>query len=121
MSNTTSETVTKWGIDPAHSEVQFKVKHLVITTVTGRFEKFDGEVVSENEDFDGAQISFKIDVNSISTNAVDRDNHLKSDDFFAADKFPHIKFEHGVLTKKGDGDYELKGDLTIRETTKPVT
>lgn len=109
----------KWAIDPAHTEVQFKVKHLVISTVTGSFKKFEGEVVSEKEDFDGAKVDFTIDVNSIDTRSTDRDNHLKSDDFFAADKHPRIKFS-GVLSKAG-GDYSLVGDLTIRETTKKVT
>ncbi len=120
MENTAS-IATKWAIDPAHSEVQFKVKHLVISTVTGKFKKFDGQVVSEKEDFDGAQISFTIDVSSIDTNSPDRDNHLKSDDFFAAEKHPEMTFENGILSKKGNGDYELTGDLTIRETTKKVS
>ena len=110
----------KWAIDPAHTEVQFKVKHLVISTVTGRFDKFEGSVHTENENFDGAEVEFSIDVNSISTNSADRDNHLKSDDFLTEEKHPHITFKNGKLVKSGD-DYELKGDLTIRETTKPVT
>ncbi|PHN04210.1 YceI family protein [Flavilitoribacter nigricans] len=108
----------KWAIDPAHTEVQFKVKHLVISTVTGSFTSFSGEVVSENEDFDGAKVNFAIDVDSIDTRSTDRDNHLKSDDFFAAEKHPQIKFD-GILSKSG-GDYSLIGDLTIRETTKKV-
>jgi polyisoprenoid-binding protein YceI len=109
---------TKWAIDPAHTEVQFKVKHLVITTVTGSFKEFDGEVITENEDFDGAKVKFSIDVNSIDTRSTDRDNHLKSDDFFAAEKYPEMKFD-GVLNKNG-GDYKLVGDLSIRETTRKV-
>jgi polyisoprenoid-binding protein YceI len=117
----TATVGTKWAIDPAHSEVQFKVKHLVISTVTGKFKKFDGEVISENDDFDGAKINFTIDINSIDTNSADRDNHLKSDDFFAAEKYPNMIFENGVLAKKANGDYELTGDLSIRETTKKVT
>lgn len=113
-----SAVATKWAIDPAHTEVQFKVKHLVITTVTGSFKEFNGSVSTENEDFDGAKINFAIDVNSIDTRSTDRDNHLKSDDFFAAEKHPQIKFS-GVLNKVG-GDYQLVGDLTIRETTRKV-
>ena len=108
----------KWAIDPAHTEVQFKVKHLVISTVSGTFNEFGGEVVSEQEDFDGAKVNFTIDVNSIETRSTDRDNHLKSDDFFAAAKYPEIKFA-GLLSKSG-GDYALVGDLTIRETTRKV-
>lgn len=120
MSDTQVANAQKWAIDPSHTEVQFKVKHLVISTVTGRFDKFEGEIYTENHDFDEADVDFTIDVNSISTNSTDRDNHLKSDDFFAADKHPHIKFTNGKLVKEGD-DYQLTGDLTIRETTKQVT
>lgn len=118
MSSATA-AAQKWAIDTAHTEVQFKVKHLVISTVTGSFNSFSGGVFTDQADFDNAKVDFAIDVNSISTNAKDRDNHLKSDDFFAADKYPQIKFS-GILSKKG-GDYQLTGDLTIRETTRKVT
>ena len=111
---------TKWGVDAAHSEVQFKVKHLVISTVTGFFKKFSGAIESESDDFDGAKVNFTIDVNSIDTNVTDRDAHLKSPDFFAAEQYPSIDFKNGVLKKAGDDKYTLKGDLTIRDTTKPV-
>jgi polyisoprenoid-binding protein YceI len=115
------ETMTKtlWKIDPTHSEVQFKVKHLVISTVTGTFNSFEGNVESESEDFDGAKASFSLDVNSIDTNVADRDAHLKSDDFFNAEKYPHLKFE-GSLQKKSDNEYKLVGPLTIRDITKEV-
>src|ERR1700733_5150952 len=83
---------TKWVIDPMHSEVQFKVKHLMISTVTGSFKKFSGTVTTQSEDFENAKIQFSLDVNSISTNQEMRDNHLKNDDFFAADKYPTIDF-----------------------------
>ncbi len=111
---------TKWGVDAAHSEVQFKVKHLVISTVTGFFKKFSGAIESESDNFDGAKVNFSIDVNSIDTNVTDRDGHLKSPDFFAAEQYPSIEFKNGVLTKGSDDKYTLKGDLTIRNTTKPV-
>lgn len=110
---------TKWGVDPTHSEVQFKVKHLVIATVTGFFRKFSGFVESESEDFDGANVSFSIEAGSIDTNVADRDGHLKSPDFFAADQYPTIEFA-GVLAKVAGSDYKLKGDLTIRDVKKPV-
>lgn len=110
---------TTWAVDPTHSEVQFKVKHLVISTVTGFFRSFEGSVNTDNEDFDGANVEFKLDVDSIDTNQKDRDNHLKSDDFFSAEKYPNLVFENGILSKKGEG-YELAGDLTIKETTKKV-
>ena len=115
------ETLAKtlWSIDPTHSEVQFKVKHLVISTVTGTFNKFEGSLETESEDYDGAQASFKIDINSIDTNVADRDNHLKSDDFFAAEKYPYITFE-GILNKVEGNSYKLVGPLTMRDVTKEV-
>jgi len=111
---------TTWAIDPTHREVQFKVKHLVISTVTGQFNKFEGSLETESEDFDGASAGFSLDVNSIDTNVADRDAHLKSDDFFAADKYPNITFANGTLEKSGD-EYKLTGDLTIRDVTKRIT
>jgi polyisoprenoid-binding protein YceI len=109
---------TAWGIDPTHSEVQFKVKHLVISTVTGTFKKFEGGLSTENEDFDGASVNFSLDTNSIDTNVADRDGHLKSEDFFAAEKYPNLTFS-GKLNKAGD-DYKLNGDLTIKDVTKSI-
>jgi polyisoprenoid-binding protein YceI len=120
MQTTQQAIATKWSLDPTHSEVQFKVKHLVISTVTGYFRTFDGEMHSTNEDFDGAQVSFSIDVNSIDTNVADRDAHLKSDDFFNAASFPRISFS-GILKKSGESSYALSGPLTIRDNTREVT
>lgn len=112
---------TKWKIDPAHSEIQFKVKHLMITTITGYFRKFDLEVETENEDFTTAsKIEFTADINSIDTNNDQRDTHLKSADFFAAEENPVLKFTGKDFRKAGDA-YDLNGDLTIRGLTKPVT
>jgi polyisoprenoid-binding protein YceI len=116
--STATLTTTKWGIDTTHTEVQFKVKHLVISTVTGFFKKFSGSVESETEDFDGASVNFSIDVNSIDTNQADRDEHLKSADFFYAEQYPNLEFS-GILKKVGS-DYTLEGDLTMRGTTKSV-
>ena len=110
---------TKWAIDPTHTEVQFKVKHLVISTVTGFFKKFSGSVQSESDDFDGAQVNFTLDVNSIDTNQTDRDGHLKSPDFFSAEQHPTIDFT-GSLTKVEGSEYTLDGALAIRGTTKAV-
>lgn len=111
---------TKWGIDTMHSEVEFKVKHLVISTVTGKFKSFEGALESETEDFDGAEASFSLDVTSIDTNVADRDNHLKSDDFFAVAKYPKLTFK-GALTKTGTNTYKVTGPLTIKDITKDVT
>ena len=110
---------TKWGIDPTHTEVQFKVKHLVIATVTGFFKKFSGSVESDSDDFDGAAANFSLDVNSIVTNQTDRDAHLKSPDFFAAEQYPTVDFK-GTIKKVSGNDYKLVGDLTMRGTTKAV-
>ena len=111
-------STTKWTIDPTHSEVSFKVKHLVISTVTGYFKKFEGNAESTSDDFDGASVSFTADVDSIDTNQSDRDNHLKSADFFDAGNHPKLSFE-GKIAKNG-GDYKLLGELTMRGTSKKV-
>ena len=111
----------KWVIDPVHSEIQFKVKHLMITTVTGYFKTFNLEVETEGDDFTTAsKIEFTADINSISTNNEQRDTHLKSADFFDAENHSQLKFI-GRNYRKAGGDYELEGDLTIRGTTKPLT
>lgn len=112
-------SIAKWIIDPTHSEVSFKVKHLVISTVTGYFKKFEGSAESESDDFDGASVSFTADIDSIDTNQGDRDNHLKSADFFDAANHPKLSFS-GRISKNG-GDYQLVGDLEIRGTKKEVS
>jgi len=118
---TSAEAIkTKWGIDTTHTEVQFKVKHLVISTVTGSFKKFSGSVEAENEnDFDNASVEFSIDVKSVDTNQADRDAHLKSADFFSADEYPTIDFK-GLLKKADQNIYKLTGPLSIRGVAKNV-
>ncbi len=111
---------SKWVLDPTHSEVHFKVKHLVISTVTGTFKNFEGSLESETEDFTGAKVNFSLDVDSIDTNQSDRDGHLKSADFFDAATYPAITFQSTSFEKSGD-EYTLAGDLTIKDVTKPVT
>ena len=113
-------TLTKWVLDPMHSEVQFKVKHLVISTVTGSFKSFEGNLETDNEDFTGAKIQFSLHVNSLDTNQEQRDAHLKSPDFFDVEQYPKITFVSTAFTKDGE-DYTLTGDLTIKDVTKPVT
>ncbi len=110
---------TKWALDPTHSEVHFKVKHLVISTVTGTFKAFDGSFETENDDFSDAKIDFSLDVNSIDTNQEQRDTHLKSADFFDAEKYPKISFKSTAFTKDGD-DYVLQGNLTIKDVARLV-
>jgi polyisoprenoid-binding protein YceI len=109
-----------YKIDPMHSEITFKVKHLMITNVTGSFQQFDATVEANEDDFSDAKISFEADVNSISTNNAQRDEHLKSADFFAADEFPKLQFSSTSFTKKSSDSYSLKGDLTIKGIAKPV-
>lgn len=110
-----------WKIDPAHSEIQFKVKHLMITTVTGYFKKFDLSVETEKDDFDTAsKIEFTADIDSIETNNAQRDTHLKSADFFDAENHAQLKFVGKKFNANGD-EGTLEGDLTIRGVTKPIT
>jgi polyisoprenoid-binding protein YceI len=111
----------KWNIDPAHSEILFKVKHLMITTVTGSFKKYHLEVETGSDDFTTAtKIEFTADVNSINTNNEQRDTHLKSADFFNAAEHGELRFTGKKYEANGD-DAKLHGDLTIRGTTKPIT
>ncbi|MEM6298835.1 MAG: YceI family protein [Bacteroidota bacterium] len=114
-------TKTTWAIDPTHSEVHFKVRHMMVSNVTGAFQRFEGAIESENDDFTNATISFSADIDSISTNNEQRDGHLKSPDFFNAKEFPKMTFASKAFTKKSDSDYELVGDLTIRGNTREVT
>ncbi len=110
-----------WKIDPAHSRIEFKVKHMVVTTLGGHFSKFDSTMEWDGEDLTTAKIIFEADVDSIYTGIEQRDNHLKSDDFFNAAAYPKIKFVSTSITKVDGMDYTLKGDLTIRDKTLPVT
>lgn len=109
-----------WKIDTAHSEVKFKVKHLVVSTVTGGFDKFSATVESSKPDFSDAVITFEADVDSISTKNEGRDGHLKSPDFFDAANHPKISFVSKSFKPVSGDEYELSGDLTIRGVTKPI-
>ena len=111
---------TTWGIDPVHSEIHFKVKHMMVSTVTGSFNQFEGHIVSEGDDFENANISFSANTSSIDTKNKQRDQHLKSDDFFNAAQFPKMTFQSKSFIKKSTGDFRLIGDLTIRDNTKEV-
>ncbi|WP_117882795.1 YceI family protein [Aureibaculum luteum] len=104
-----------WKIDNTHSEITFKVKHMMISTVTGYFENFDATINTNDESFENASVEFNAKINSINTKNKDRDTHLKSDDFFNSEKFPEMKF----ISKSFDGQ-QLIGDLTIKDVTKVV-
>tara|TARA_R110002050_G_scaffold80717_3_gene172571 strand:- start:3384 stop:3893 length:510 start_codon:yes stop_codon:yes gene_type:complete len=104
-----------WKIDNTHSEITFKVKHMMISTVTGHFENFDATINTNDESFDNASFDFNAKIDSINTKNKDRDTHLKSEDFFNSEKFPEMKF----VSKSFDGQ-QLIGDLTIKDVTKTV-
>lgn len=107
-----------WNIDQAHSKIGFNVTHMVVSEVEGNFKQFEGKVVSKSDDFNGAEVEFTAQVASVDTDNERRDGHLRSDDFFNAEKFPTITFK-GNLVKTGD-KYQLKGKLTMRDVTKDV-
>ncbi len=110
----------KWKIDPAHSQIKFKVKHLVVSTVTGQFRKFYAEAETENDKFENAKIRFEADIESIDTREPQRDGHLKSADFFDAENHPRMTFVSKSFKRISDHKYGLIGDLTIRGTTKEI-
>ena len=118
MENT---AITKWMIDPAHSEVSFKVKHLMISNVKGVFKEFKGSISTAGGDLIAQDIEFSLNPASIDTGAADRDAHLKSADFFDIEKYTSLSFK-GTSVKKGDepGTYVLNGDLTIKDVSKPA-
>ncbi len=111
---------TTWSFDPTHSELTFKVKHLMITNVKGEFRNFQASLSTNGEDFDGANATATIDVASIYTNNEDRDGHLRSGDFFDAEQFPHITFESTSFKKYDEENGQLKGKLTIKGVTKEI-
>ena len=113
-------TTTKWVLDPSHSEIQFKVRHLMVSYVTGRFTQFNATVETLGDDLTTATVKFNADVNSISTNNDQRDAHLKNNDFFDADNHPELKFESSKVEKISDEEYKVYGTLTMRGTSKEI-
>jgi polyisoprenoid-binding protein YceI len=111
---------TKWTLDPAHSEVTFKVKHMMITNVTGALTDYAVEAVTEDDDFSKAEVTFTGKLNSITTSNEQRDAHLRSADFFDVEKNPEVTFKSTSYSKNGN-DIKLKGDLTIKGITRPIT
>lgn len=117
---TSTATTTKWGIDASHSEVLFKVKHLMISTVTGSFKEFGADAELEGDDLTNAGVSFWASTSSIFTNDEKRDGHLRSGDFFDSGKFPKLTFT-STRIEGGGSHWKVTGDLTIKDITKPVT
>ena len=111
---------TKWTIDPSHSKIGFKVKHLMISNVMGNFRDFEGQVTTNGNDLSTANISFSLNSASVDTEMADRDTHLKSADFFDVGNYPKITFIGSGLKDLGDDMYELTGDLVIKGVTKKV-
>lgn len=116
----TAAAQTNWSFDQAHTDVGFEVTHLVITDVEGTFKDYEGTVKTKGDGFENADIAFTIDINSIDTENEKRDAHLKSEDFFNAEKHPKMTFKSTSMKKTGENTYKLKGNLTIRGTTKPI-
>jgi polyisoprenoid-binding protein YceI len=111
---------TKWVLDPTHSEIGFKIKHLMISNVSGSFTRFQGEAETEGEDFSTAVISLTAEMSSISTNNEQRDAHLRNADFFEVEKFPELNFQSTGVEKKDDDNFVLHGDLTLKGITRSV-
>lgn len=123
MSTTATTTAirTKWALDPTHSELAFKVKHLMISNVKGEFQKFNASIEAVGTDFQHARVQATMDASSIFTNEENRDKHLRSADFFNAEQHPHLEFNGTAMDFLGDNEYKLRGDLTIKGITHPVT
>lgn len=111
---------TNWNIDNMHSEIGFKVKHMMITNVNGTFGQFTATATTDGDDFSTAQFNFSAGIDSINTGVADRDAHLKSDDFFNAEAYPELTFKSTGVSKKDDENYVISGELTIRDVTKHV-
>jgi polyisoprenoid-binding protein YceI len=112
---------TKWTLDKGHSNVKFTITHMVVSEMDGSFRIFDGSLEHSKPDFSDAKVNFTIDVASINTDNERRDGHLKSDEFFNAEKYPKMTFQSTSMKSLGNNKYELTGNLTIRDVTKPVT
>ena len=110
-----------WNIDQAHSEVGFKIKHMMVSTVRGQFTRFEGSITSPDDDFVKATISFTAETNSINTNNDMRDKHLVASDFFDAEKFPKISFVSTKIEKKGENDFMVLGDLDMHGVKKEIS
>lgn len=110
-----------WNIDPSHTLVEFAVRHMMLATVKGNFSGVSGTLIGDPNDLTNAKISVSVDINTIDTRNADRDQHLRSADFFDAENFPKMTFESRNITRTGENTYNIEGDLTIRGTTRPIT
>jgi polyisoprenoid-binding protein YceI len=111
----------RWAVDKSHSNVKFTVTHMTVSEVDGSFKVFDGSMEHTKADFSDAKVTFTIDVNSINTDNQNRDDHLRGDDFFSVAQYPQIKFVGTSMKPVGGNKYQLTGNMTVRDVTKPVT
>lgn len=112
---------TKWNLDKSHSEIKFKAKHLMITTISGQFENYSIDVEMEDDDFSTAKVNYTAEIKSIKTGDANRDGHMLGDDFFNAELFPEMKFSSTSSVKTGDKSFDISGLLSLRDVTKEIT
>lgn len=112
---------TTWVLDPSHSEINFKIKHLMISSVSGKFTDFSGSVETDEDDFNTATIEFSAAVNSINTHNEQRDTHLKAADFFDSENHPRLQFKSTQMERINDENYKLHGTLSIRGISKEIS
>jgi polyisoprenoid-binding protein YceI len=112
---------SKWAVDPAHSSIDFTIRHMMISKVKGSFGSFDAQIDADPQDLTTANVQFSIDLSSIDTKNTDRDNHLRTADFFDVEKYPKLTFESTSITKKGEGEYSVTGNVNLHGVTRPET
>src|SRR5690625_121466 len=113
--------MSTWNIDVSHTNLGFTIRHMMVSKVRGNFTDFEGKIEGDPEDLATSKVAFKVDMNSINTNSEDRDNHLRSPDFFETEKYPAMTFNSRKVVKTSEDEFDLIGDLTIKDVTKEVT
>ncbi len=111
----------KWNVDVSHTNVGFQVKHMMVSKVRGHFTDFEGTIEGNPENLANSSVKFQVNLDSINTSNEDRDNHLRSPDFFEVEEHPHMIFKSTKITDKGNNEFDLTGDLTIKGVTKEIT